>query len=58
MISPVVTANHDCLREKLVALFAKYQFHLLPVVDAQDRLLGIVRGRDIMKGAKFAARTD
>jgi len=29
MISPVVTADHDCLREDLVALFVKYQFHML-----------------------------
>jgi len=58
MISPVVTADHDCLREDLVALFAKYQFHMLPVVDAQDRLLGIVRNRDIMKGAKFESKAD
>jgi magnesium transporter len=56
MISPVVTADHDCLREDLVALFAKYQFHMLPVVDAQDRLLGIVRNRDIMKGTKFESQ--
>jgi magnesium transporter len=58
MISPVVTANHDCLREDLVALFAKYQFHMLPVVDAQDRLLGIVRNRDILKGTKFDSQSD
>jgi CBS domain-containing protein/sporulation protein YlmC with PRC-barrel domain len=58
MISPVVTADHDCLREDLVALFAKYQFHMLPVVDAQDRLLGIVRNRDIMKGTKFEPKAD
>ena len=58
MISPVVTADHDSLREDLVALFAKYQFHMLPVVDAQDRLLGIVRNRDIMKGAKFESQAD
>lgn len=58
MISPVVTANHDCLREDLVALFAKYQFHMLPVVDAQDRLLGIVRNRDILKGTKFDSQAD
>ena len=56
MISPVVTADHDCLREDLVALFAKYQFHMLPVVDAQDRLLGIVRNRDILKGTKFESQ--
>jgi len=58
MISPVVTANHDCLREDLVALFAKYQFHMLPVVDAQDRLLGIVHNRDILKGTKFDSQAD
>jgi magnesium transporter len=56
MISPVVTADHDCLREDLVALFAKYQFHMLPVVDAQDRLLGVVRNRDILKGTKFESQ--
>jgi Mg/Co/Ni transporter MgtE len=46
------------LREDLVALFAKYQFHMLPVVDAQDRLLGIVRNRDILKGTKFDSQSD
>ena len=58
MISPVVTADHDCLREDLVALFGKYQFHMLPVVDAQDRLLGIVHNRDILKGTKFDSQAD
>jgi len=57
MISPVVTADKDCLREDLVALFAKYQFHMLPIVDAQDRLLGIVRNRDILKGTKFESQS-
>jgi CBS domain-containing protein/sporulation protein YlmC with PRC-barrel domain len=58
MISPVVTADHDCLREDLVKLFGKYQFHILPVVDAQDRLLGIVRNRDVTKGTKFDSQAD
>jgi CBS domain-containing protein/sporulation protein YlmC with PRC-barrel domain len=58
MTSPVVSADRDCLREDLVALFAKYQFHILPVVDVQDRLLGIVRNRDIMKGTKFEPKAD
>ena len=58
MISPVVTADHDCLREDLVALFVKYQFHMLPVVDAHDRLLGIVRNRDIMKGTRFEPKAN
>lgn len=51
MASPVVTADRDCLREDLVALFAKYQFRMLPVVDAHDHLLGVVRYKDIMQGA-------
>jgi CBS domain-containing protein/sporulation protein YlmC with PRC-barrel domain len=58
MISPVVTADQDCLREDLVALFVKYQFHMLPVVDSQDRLLGIVRNRDVMKGTRFEPKAD
>jgi CBS domain-containing protein len=53
MISPVVTAPEDALREDLVALFARYQFRLLPVVNAHDQLLGVVRYRDIMRGAKI-----
>jgi CBS domain-containing protein/sporulation protein YlmC with PRC-barrel domain len=53
MISPVVTAPADALREDLIALFARYQFRMLPVVNARDHLLGIVRYRDIMRGAKI-----
>jgi CBS domain-containing protein/sporulation protein YlmC with PRC-barrel domain len=53
MISPVVTAPEDALREDLVALFARYQFRMLPVVDSRDHLLGVVRYRDIMRGAKI-----
>ena len=53
MISPVVTAPADALREDLIALFVRYQFRMLPVVDAHDHLLGIVRYRDIMRGAKI-----
>jgi CBS domain-containing protein len=55
MVSPVVTADHDCLREDLVELFAKYQFRMLPVVDAHDRLLGVVRYKDIMQGSKLGS---
>lgn len=53
MISPVVTAPAEALREDLIALFARYQFRMLPVVNPQDHLLGIVRYRDIMRGAKI-----
>ena len=53
MTSPVVTAEQDCPREDLVALLAKYQFRMLPVVDAHDHLLGMVRYKDLMKDAKI-----
>jgi CBS domain-containing protein/sporulation protein YlmC with PRC-barrel domain len=53
MTSPVVTADQDCLRGDLVALLAKYQFRMLPVVDAHDHLLGVVRYKDMMKNAKI-----
>jgi magnesium transporter len=53
MISPVVTAERDALRKDLAELFAKYQFRLLPVVDAHDHLLGIVRYKDLMKDSKI-----
>jgi CBS domain-containing protein/sporulation protein YlmC with PRC-barrel domain len=53
MASPVVTAEQDCLRGDLVALLAKYQFRMLPVVDADDHLLGVVRYKDMMKNARI-----
>jgi len=53
MIAPVVTAERNALREDLRQLFAKYQFRMLPVVDASEHLLGVVRYKDLMKGAKL-----
>jgi magnesium transporter len=53
MTSPVVSAEQDCLRGDLVAMLAKYQFRMLPVVDARDHLLGVVRYKDMMKDARI-----
>jgi CBS domain-containing protein/sporulation protein YlmC with PRC-barrel domain len=53
MIAPVVTAERDALRKDLMESFAKYQFRMLPVVDAHDHLLGVVRYKDLMKDAKI-----
>ncbi len=53
MSSPVVTAERGALRESLMELFVKYHFRMLPVVDAHDHLLGVVRYKDIMQGAKI-----
>ncbi len=57
MTSPVVTADGDDTREDLAELFAKYHFRMVPVVDRQNRMLGVIRYNDIMKGFITRART-
>ena len=52
----VVSAQRDDTREDLVEMFTRDQFHLIPVVDEHDRLLGVVHYRDIMKGPIARAR--
>lgn len=54
MLSPVVSAEADDLREDLKALFAKYHFRMIPVVDAEDRIQGVVHYNDIMKSSSKA----
>jgi len=56
MISPVVTAEEDDLQEDLAEMFAKYLYRMIPVVDEQDRILGIVNYNDIMKGIVTRAK--
>jgi magnesium transporter len=50
MVSPVVSAEAEDLRDDIQELFAKYHYRLLPVVDHHDHLLGVVRYNEIMKG--------
>ena len=50
MVAPVVAAEEDDVLEDLAELFAKYQYRMLPVVDKQDHLLGVIYYNDIMKG--------
>jgi CBS domain-containing protein/uncharacterized protein YrrD len=52
MVSPVVTAAEDDVVDDLEELFVKYHYRMLPVVNADDTLLGIIRYNDIMKGAE------
>jgi magnesium transporter len=56
MASPVVSAEADDLRDDLAEIFAKYHYRLLPVVDRQDRILGVIRYNDIMKGGAVKSR--
>ncbi len=50
MDSPAVAAEADDIREDLEALFGKYHFRMVPVVDLEDRILGVIRYNDIMRG--------
>jgi magnesium transporter len=49
MAAPVVSAEQEDTQEDLAQIFAKYHYRMIPVVDPQDRLLGVIRYKDIMK---------
>ncbi len=51
MASPVVAAEQDDTQEDLEQIFTKYHYRMVPVVDAQDHILGVIRYKDIMKTA-------
>ena len=53
MISPAVAAQDTDLREDLEKLFEKYGFNMVPVVDEQERLLGVIRYNDVMKAPEL-----
>jgi magnesium transporter len=53
MASPVVAAQETDLRDDLEKMFEKYGFGMIPVVDDQDRLFGVIRYNDIMKGPEL-----
>lgn len=57
MTSPVVSAEEDDTREDLTELFAKYNYRMVPVVDSQDRMRGVIHYKDIMKGVVTRPRT-
>ncbi len=52
MVEPVVTAEEDDVQDDLSEMFAKYHYRMIPVVDGQDSILGVIRYNDIMKGVE------
>ena len=48
MTSPVVAADAGDIREDLTEIFAKYHYRMIPVVDNQDHMLGVIHYNDIM----------
>jgi CBS domain-containing protein len=56
MVSPVVTAEKDTSRGDLIEMFTKYHYRMIPVVDIEDHILGVVCYNDIMKGIVLRAK--
>ena len=56
MTAPVVSAADDDTRDVLAEIFVKYRYRLLPVVDKDHRMLGVVRYNDILKGTQARGR--
>ncbi|MDR3632098.1 MAG: CBS domain-containing protein [Desulfocapsaceae bacterium] len=50
MISPVVTAEKDASREDLADIFGRYHYRMIPIVNAEDHILGVIYYNEIMKG--------
>ncbi|MGD0652393.1 MAG: CBS domain-containing protein [Verrucomicrobiia bacterium] len=48
MVSPVVSAQEHDLQDDIAEMFAKYHFRIIPVVDDQDQILGVINHRDIV----------
>ncbi|HVN75979.1 MAG TPA: CBS domain-containing protein [Thermoanaerobaculaceae bacterium] len=51
MTSPVVSAEEGDLQDDLAEIFTKYHYRMIPIVDAHDHLLGVIRYNEIMAGA-------
>jgi len=56
MVSPVVAAEADDVRDDLAEIFAKYHYRMIPVVDQSDHILGVIYYHDIMKGVVTRVR--
>ncbi len=50
MISPVVTADKDDSREDLAEIFGRYHYRMVPIVNPEDHILGVIYYNEIMKG--------
>jgi magnesium transporter len=57
MVTSVVAAEEEMTRDDLEEMFAKYHFRMIPVVDVQDRLLGVIYYNDIIQGLVTRPKT-
>ena len=56
MVTSVVAAEEETPSDDLEEMFAKYHFRMIPVLDVQDRLLGVIHYNDIIQGLVIRAR--
>jgi magnesium transporter len=49
MVSPVVSVQEDDLREDIAEIFNKYHYRMIPVVDQNDHLRGVIRDKDVIQ---------
>jgi len=49
MSKEVITIGESENLAELIAKFRKYNFHTLPVIDKEKKVLGVVNSEDIMK---------
>lgn len=57
-ITAPVRVNATTPREEIINLFTRYRLRLLPVVDIDDRLLGVIRQSAVIKATQEEAATD
>ena len=57
-ITAPIRVNALTPREEIVELFSRYRLRLLPVVDLDNRLLGIIRQSTVIKAAQEEAAAD
>jgi magnesium transporter len=57
-ITSPVRVNALTPREEIVDLFSRYRLRLLPVVDLENRLLGVIRQSTVIQAAQEEAATD
>lgn len=50
MNSPVVSIQEEDSLDDVAELFAKYHYRMIPIVDGDDKILGVIHYNDIMKG--------
>jgi magnesium transporter len=56
--APPVRVNALTAREEIIDLFSRYRLRLLPVVDIEDRLLGVIYQSTVIQAAQEEAATD